>query len=541
MFRGESGDWRVGVQNELTEEESDFFIGLTSSEDGIFHIERGGNVGIGTTSPTARLDVRGTVNIGSDGAGHDVSVFSDSSGARLYWSEDKMSLRAGRDTDGTYWTPGNIGDNSLAAGCDAISSGDYSAAFGYRTEALGDYSLASGYFTDATGRYAVAMGNQTTAAGWHSLAMGQATEATGEGSFAMGYNSHADGIYSSAIGYGIRVYSSAGYSTARGYGSSTDGAYAVAMGHYASADGEVSVALGRDVTAGPADHTIVLGSGVNSSNVLQNNVANSLMVGFDTTTPTLFVGGSSHRVGVGTTSPDSKLHIETATGRVLNVESNALLVGQVVNIERTNTIESGSDVLQLKTADGSDDDSQFIECQRGSDVEFKVNGNGNVYADGTFSPGGADMAEMIAVSPGAGTAEPGDVMVIDPGSSRATQKSSEPRSSLVAGIYSTRPGFVGSERDWDKLARGVEEEQGTYTMQEMAAQFNEVPLAVVGIVPCKVSAENGSIRPGDLLVTSGTPGHAMRDDRPSAGTILGKALEPMESGTGLIRVLVTLQ
>jgi len=58
VFRGESGDWRVGVQNELTEEESDFFIGLNSSEDGTFHIERGGNVGIGTTEPAAKLDVR---------------------------------------------------------------------------------------------------------------------------------------------------------------------------------------------------------------------------------------------------------------------------------------------------------------------------------------------------------------------------------------------------------------------------------------------------------------------------------------------------
>ena len=65
----------------------------------------------------------------------------------------------------------------------------------------------------------------------------------------------------------------------------------------------------------------------------------------------------------------------------------------------------------------------------------------------------------------------------------------------------------------------------------------------VGIsnVPCKVSAENGPIRPGDLLVTSSTPGHAMRDDRPEPGTILGKALGSIDFGTGLIEVLVMLQ
>lgn len=39
---------------------------------------------------------------------------------------------------------------------------------------------------------------------------------------------------------------------------------------------------------------------------------------------------------------------------------------------------------------------------------------------------------------------------------------------------------------------------------------SEVPLAVVGIVPCKVTTENGPILVGDLLVTSSTPGYAMK-------------------------------
>ena len=34
--------------------------------------------------------------------------------------------------------------------------------------------------------------------------------------------------------------------------------------------------------------------------------------------------------------------------------------------------------------------------------------------------------------------------------------------------------------------------------------------AVIGVVPVKVTAENGAIRPGKLLVRSGTPGHAMQ-------------------------------
>jgi hypothetical protein len=68
-------------------------------------------------------------------------------------------------------------------------------------------------------------------------------------------------------------------------------------------------------------------------------------------------------------------------------------------------------------------------------------------------------------------------------------------------------------------------------------------------VRIKVDARYGAIRPGDLLVTSPTPGHAMVSKplkvkgalmhRP--GTILGKALAPLAGGTGEILVLLTLQ
>jgi hypothetical protein len=179
-----------------------------------------------------------------------------------------------------------------------------------------------------------------------------------------------------------------------------------------------------------------------------------------------------------------------------------------------------------------------------------VDGNGNVLADGTYS-GPADFAELMKVSTGAKSVEPGDVMVIDVASSRSLVRSGAPRSTLVAGVYSTRPGFVGSEHDWDEVnasimaastaSDGEPIEMPAEDVLTMGARLGEVPLAVVGIVPCKVSAENGPIQPGDLLVTSATPGHAMRDEDPRMGTVIGKALEPLSSGTGVIRVLVTLQ
>ena len=49
-------------------------------------------------------------------------------------------------------------------------------------------------------------------------------------------------------------------------------------------------------------------------------------------------------------------------------------------------------------------------------------------------------------------------------------------------------------------------------------------------------------RPGDLLVSSPTAGHAMRAPDPaSPGAVIGKALESLEAGTGKIRMIVMLR
>jgi hypothetical protein len=66
---------------------------------------------------------------------------------------------------------------------------------------------------------------------------------------------------------------------------------------------------------------------------------------------------------------------------------------------------------------------------------------------------------------------------------------------------------------------------------------------IQALVPCKVTAKNEPVVAGDLLVTSSTPGHAMKgtDHGRMLGAVVGKALEPLRKGTCVIQVLVTLQ
>jgi len=66
-------------------------------------------------------------------------------------------------------------------------------------------------------------------------------------------------------------------------------------------------------------------------------------------------------------------------------------------------------------------------------------------------------------------------------------------------------------------------------------------VVVAGIAAMRVDASFAPIRTGDLLCASDTPGHARRSPDAAPGTVVAKALEPLGSGTGVIRVLVTIR
>ncbi|MDW8030977.1 MAG: S8 family peptidase [Candidatus Bipolaricaulota bacterium] len=141
---------------------------------------------------------------------------------------------------------------------------------------------------------------------------------------------------------------------------------------------------------------------------------------------------------------------------------------------------------------------------------------GNVYTDGSFIAGGADLAEYVRVSE---EVSPGDVLELDPDNPKSYRKARSAYSPLIAGVVSSTPGVV---------------------LEAKRAPEGWAPLALMGRVPVKATTEGGPIRPGDLLTSSSKPGYAMRCANPQIceGALLGKALEELKTGEGVILVLL---
>lgn len=154
----------------------------------------------------------------------------------------------------------------------------------------------------------------------------------------------------------------------------------------------------------------------------------------------------------------------------------------------------------------------------------KLHVSGDIKCQSITLDAGADLSEGFQV---AETSTPGMLVVIDPERPGELRLAREPYDARVAGIISG--------------AGGVH--PGVLMGQAGSIASGETPVALTGRVYCWVDADvNGPVKPGDMLTTSPTPGHAMHaTDRDRAfGATIGKAMTSLESGRGLVLVLVSL-
>jgi hypothetical protein len=187
-------------------------------------------------------------------------------------------------------------------------------------------------------------------------------------------------------------------------------------------------------------------------------------------------------------------------------------------------IQDGQGTVLVVDNQGSSGDLAVFQTGGSNKARIDINGKG--YFDGGTTNSGADLAEAFDVEGSSAGYEPGDVLLISTTADRTLTKSNEAYSSLVAGVYATKPGVLLTEES-----------------ASISALSGKVPMGVVGVIPTKVCGDGGPIHRGDILVTSSRPGYAMKADlnKLKPGQAIGKALEEFNGTTGKIKVLVNVK
>jgi hypothetical protein len=253
--------------------------------------------------------------------------------------------------------------------------------------------------------------------------------------------------------------------------------------------------------------------------------------------PEVMVKYGSGNVGIGTVVPAKKLHVDQGNDYTDGIRLSS--GSQYPSLYADFTVAAGGGGLVVNSNAGGGS---------WADISLQTNGTTKVYIDqsgnmgvGTTSPqskfhvagvarvdvlhiSGADLAEKFPLSE---QGEPGTVVVIDPDRAGMLRPSGADYDTRVAGVISGAGGLsVGAVL-------------GQCTPEEDAQ-----PIAMSGRVWTRCDASAYAIEPGDLLTTSGRPGHAMKavDPARSHGAVIGKAMTRLARGeTGLVLVLINLQ
>ncbi|HKP11354.1 MAG TPA: hypothetical protein VJZ91_04560 [Blastocatellia bacterium] len=244
-------------------------------------------------------------------------------------------------------------------------------------------------------------------------------------------------------------------------------------------------------------------------------------------------------IGVGTALPNAKVDVTTANandGIKLNGSTNWAMLGTNFGNGSYNNLTRAGDrgIVYGGAAPGNQGGGFVIVPWMSAASGIRLDPSGNVGVGADLNVSGAitgatinatyqDVAEWV---PSTQKLAAGTVVVLDADHNNHVLASSKSYDTRVAGVVSAQPGLILGQGGDDKLK-----------------------VATTGRVKVQVDATRASILVGDLLVTSDVEGVAMKSipvdlggtpiHRP--GTIIGKALEPLASGTGEILVLLSLQ
>ena len=126
------------------------------------------------------------------------------------------------------------------------------------------------------------------------------------------------------------------------------------------------------------------------------------------------------------------------------------------------------DIIRAESARTNNSAFQFIVCTSGNltDDEFRVRGDGNVYADSSFNPNGADYAEYFEWTDGNSSNEDrrGMTVVLD-GNKIKVSTSSDSTDNII-GVVSGNASVIG-DSSWNKWSgKYQKDDYGTYLKDE---------------------------------------------------------------------------
>ena len=262
-------------------------------------------------------------------------------------------------------------------------------------------------------------------------------------------------------------------------------------------DGGLQVGVDSDLSI------TVDSTGVIVSNVISDTDITFKMNDGGTTTTLMTLDGSVSRVGIGTTTPTTKLDVSgTVNATAFTGPLTGAVIGNVTGSASLNLPFTGGTLTGTLTTQTiiPDTDATY-------DVGSASKGYNTVHAKAT-SAQYADLAEIYETD---STYDVGTVMIF--GGEKEVTQSTISNDTRVAGVISEHPAYLMNNKSEGQA------------------------IALVGKVKCKV---HGTISKGDLLTTCEEhPGCAKTTASPVLGSIVGKAMEDKASdGESVILISV---
>jgi hypothetical protein len=267
--------------------------------------------------------------------------------------------------------------------------------------------------------------------------------------------------------------------------------------------GTLGVVNDSGLTVG-ADSDLLLtvdATGVNLTNATQDTDISIKVNDGGTTTTVLTVDGATSRIGIGTTTPTTKLQVSgtvTATA----------FAGPVTGDLTGNVTSTGANSMTTLTMGGTLTSKAILpDATTTYDLGSTSKKYNTVHAKAT-SAQYADLAEIYESD---SRYDVGTVVVF--GGEKEVTQSTISNDTRVAGVVSENPAYLMND-----------ESEGQ-------------AIALVGKVKCKV---HGMVSKGDLLTTCGThPGCAQKTASPVLGSVVGKAMENKDdAGESVILISV---